>query len=80
VANLTQTRRKKAKAKKIKKRKSLIRTAKTRLYITSLTNTLLQIKSFDVNKKKKQAKHSYYIKRKSQIKRAEKTPLTITTP
>jgi hypothetical protein len=79
VADLTQTKRGKAKARKIRRRKSLIRTAKTQPYITSLINALLQIRSFDVNKKKKQARHLYYIKRRSQTKRAEKTPLIITT-
>jgi hypothetical protein len=79
VTDLTQTRREKAKAREIRRRESLVRTARTRPYITSLTDALLRIRSFDANKKKRQARHLYYIRRKSQTKRAEKTPLTITT-
>jgi hypothetical protein len=80
MADLTQTRKGKAKAKKIRRRESLARTARTRPYITSLTDALLRIRSFDANRKKRQARHSYYIRRRSQTRRAEKTPLTITTP
>jgi hypothetical protein len=51
------------------------------MYIISLTDALLRIRSFDANKNKRQAKHLYYIrKRKGQTKKAEKTPLIITTP
>jgi hypothetical protein len=89
VANLTQTRKQKAKAREISprkatritRRKSLIRTAKTQMYTISLTDALSRIRSFDANKNKRQARHSYYIRKKrSQTKRAEKTPLKITTP
>jgi hypothetical protein len=88
IADLTQTRRGKAKTKEISprkatrmtRRKSLARTVKTRMYIISLTDALLRIRSFDANKNKRQARYLYYIrKRRSQTKRAEKTPLTITT-
>jgi hypothetical protein len=61
------------------KRKSLARTARTWIHTISLTDALLRIRSFDVNKNKRQAKHSYYIRRRSQTRRARKTPLTITT-
>jgi hypothetical protein len=51
------------------------------MYIISLTDALLRIKSFDANRNKRQARHLYYIKRKrSQTRRARKTPLIITTP
>jgi hypothetical protein len=66
VTDLTQTRKRKAKAREIRKRESLVRTARTQPYITSLTDALLRIRSFDVNRKKRQARHSYYIKRRSQ--------------
>jgi hypothetical protein len=79
VADLTQTKRGKAKAREIRRRESLARTARTRPYITSLTDALLRIRSFDANGKKRQARHSYYIRRRSQTRRAEKTPLIMTT-
>jgi hypothetical protein len=88
VANLTQTRRGKAKAREISPRKatkiirreSLARTTRTRMHTISLTNALLRIRSFDANRNKRQARHSYYIRRRrSQTRRAEKTPLTMTT-
>jgi hypothetical protein len=79
VADLTRIRRGKAKAREIRRRESFIRTIRTRPYITSLTDVLLRIRSFDVNRKKRQIRYSYYIRRRSQTKRAEKTPLTITT-
>jgi hypothetical protein len=62
------------------RRESLIRTARTQIHTISLTDALSRIKSFDANKNKRQARHSYYIRRKSQTKRARKTSLTITTP
>jgi hypothetical protein len=86
ITDLTQTKRKKAKTSLRKairitrKRESLARTAKTQMYTISLTDALSQIKSFGANKNKRQARHLYYIRRKSQTRRAEKTPLTITTP
>jgi hypothetical protein len=46
------------------RRESLIRTARTQIYTISLTNALSRIKSFDANKNKRQAKHSYYIRKK----------------
>jgi hypothetical protein len=50
------------------------------MYTISLTDALSKIRSFDANKNKRQARHLYYIRRKSQTKRAKKTPLIITTP
>jgi hypothetical protein len=74
VADLTQTRKGKAKAREIspkkatritKRRESLVRTIKTQIHTISLTDALSQIRSFGVNKNKRQARHLYYIKRKS---------------
>jgi hypothetical protein len=88
VADLTQTRRGKAKtreisprkATKMTKKKSLVRTARTRMHTIRLTDALLRIRSFDANRNKRQARHLYHIRRKrSQTKKAEKTSLTITT-
>jgi hypothetical protein len=69
VADLTQTRRRKAKAREIRRRESLVRTARTRPHIISLTNALLQIKSFDANKKKKQ--EDIYIILREKIRQKE---------
>jgi hypothetical protein len=63
-----------------RKRESLIKTIRTQIHTISLTDALSQIRSFDVNRNKRQARHLYYIKKRSQTKRARKTPLTITTP
>jgi hypothetical protein len=69
VADLTQTRRGKAKAReispkkatKITKRESLARTARTRMHIISPTDALSRIRSFDANRNKRQVRHSYHI-------------------
>jgi hypothetical protein len=62
------------------RRESLARTARTRIYTISLTDALLRIRSFDANRNKRQARHSYYIRRRSQTRRTRKTPLIMTTP
>jgi hypothetical protein len=61
-----------------RRRESLARTARTQMYTMSLTDALSRIRSFGANENKRQARHLYHIRR-SQTKRARKTPLTIMT-